>query len=1106
MPWYLSVVLLGALLPPAALAQRGSSSLNGVVRDPSGAVVANTNVTAMNAGTGFSRSTVTNEVGVYSLTDLPPGSYDLSAEAAGFRKAVVQSLRMFVGQTVTVDIAMELGDVRESVSVTSEVPLLQTSSSHVGTVIEGKLLTDIPLNGRNFLQLNLLSPGAIRSKNSNTFDAVAIDPTDQSFSVNGQKGDYNLYLLDGTSIKEYQHGKNSFSPSVDAVQEFQTTTSNYSAAFGAEAGAQVNLVTKSGTNSLHGVVFEFLRNDKLDARNFFAQTQDAPPFKRNQFGGNVGGPIVLPKLYNGRDRTFFFLSAEGFREVKNIPQQGNYPTPAQLAGDLSGLIAAGKSLLDPVSGLPFANAVIPESRMPAPLQPFLKNGIGQGPWIPAPNSSVPGFNFFRDDARRYVGNQVILRIDQKVNDTTFLYGRYALNDGDRSNPNLNPNWNVRDINRGQSATMVLTKSFTPTLLFNISFGYSRFHQGVIQSTAFKNDISNEILGIRGLATIPEAWGAPVWNVSGFSNLGEVHYGPRRWTNDIFEWRPALTWTRGNHTFTFGNDLRLHADNFDEIFRTNGIWSHDGRFSGNSLGDFLLGLPNTVNTSPDGFFPESRFWSINPYFQDDWKVSANLTLNIGLRYEWAGVPLSRNNRTISNLYFGPNQASPQLVVSEGSGPIRYRGVQQTLFDAIPFVTNADVGLPLPLNLNDNNNIAPRFGFAYRIPGLKDTVIRGGYGIFFQRDIVDKWVEASVNPPFVRSANTVQDLANFQDFDWFDPAKGSAASSAQIFANDVNFRNGLMQAWNLTLERTFAGTLVSAAYVGNKANHLPNLIRPNQPVPGTGSTQSRRLWQDWGTLFRAGYDANSTYHSGQLKVQRPFTNGLTFLMGYTWGKAIDDSGGTFVGEADRGGAVQNSRDLKAEKGLAGQDTRHRFVLSYVYELPFGRGKRFLDRSGAANALLGGWQINGITSFQTGSPITVTQSFDGANVAAGQRRPDRVGEWRIDGNRSSGEQVAMYFNTAAFQENRAADPVNGPFRFGNSGRHIVIGPGTANFDFAIYKDFPIKEGVRAQFRTELFNIGNHPIFSNPGTTLGTGQFGKISSTAVDSREIQFALKLYF
>jgi len=340
-----------------------------------------------------------------------------------------------------------------------------------------------------------------RSKNSNTFDAVQINPTATSFNVNGQRGDYNLYLLDGATIKEYQHGSNTFSPSVDGVQEFQTTTINYSAAFGAEAGAQVNLVTRSGSNAFHGGVYEFVRNNKFDANNFFSQTAGAPPFKRNQFGGTLGGPIRIPKIYNGKDRTFFFVSSEFFREVKNIPQQGNYPTPAQFGGDLSGLVPSGARLIDPLSGAPFPNNAIPQNRMPSTLLPFLQTGIGKGPWIPAPNSGVPGFDFFRDDTRRFNDDQLMFRIDHRIGDKNFLYGRYAFNDGLLRNPNLNPNWNLQQGNRGQTAADHYSRTLGPSTLLEVTAGYSRFRQNEAVTTAFQNDITNQILKIKGMATV-----------------------------------------------------------------------------------------------------------------------------------------------------------------------------------------------------------------------------------------------------------------------------------------------------------------------------------------------------------------------------------------------------------------------------------------------------------------------------------------------------------------------------------------------------------------------------------------------------------------------------
>ena len=368
--------------------QIGTTAVSGVVTDPSGAAIVNATVTLVSEEQGYSRNTVTNSAGAYEFPDLHPGSYRITADAAGFKTQVVEGLVLYVGLPVVQNFTFQVGATSEEVTVTAAAPLLRQDSGEVGTVIEGKALTDIPLNGRNFLQLNLLSPGATRSKDGNTFDGVVIDPTAHSFNVNGQHGDYNVYLLDGTTIKEYQHGSNTISPSVEAIQEFNVATSNYSAAFGSEAGAQVNLVTKSGTNQLHGVAYDFLRNNKLDASNFFEPSHVTPPFRRNQFGGTLGGPLEIPHLYHGKDKTFWFVSYQGMRQQLDSPIFGYFPTPTELTGDLSDLAAAsGIPVVDPLTGSPFPGNVIPQDRMPSTLLPFLQTGIGKGPWLPTPNDT-----------------------------------------------------------------------------------------------------------------------------------------------------------------------------------------------------------------------------------------------------------------------------------------------------------------------------------------------------------------------------------------------------------------------------------------------------------------------------------------------------------------------------------------------------------------------------------------------------------------------------------------------------------------------------------------------------------------------------------------------
>ncbi len=1081
--------------------QVATSAINGAVTDSSGAAMATIKVTVTSKGTGASRNVVTNTSGEYEIRDLLPGTYDISVEATGFKRALAQNIDLYVGRTTTQDFRLEVGQIVEQVTVKAEAALLTTTNGQLGTIIAGPSVSQLPLNGRNFMQLNLLSPGAITDKNSDTTADVSLSPSASTFSVNGHFSDYNMYLMDGVSMKEFECGMNIFSPSVEAIQEFQTTTSNYSADFGTEAAAQINLVTKSGTNQIHLTAFEFLRNDKLDARDFF-QVGGVPPFKRNQFGGNIGGPVVLPKLYNGKDKMFFFFNYEGYRQVKTVPETGYYPTAAQLAGNLSGLVPDGQ-LINPYTGQAFSGSAIPSDMIkPATLAPFLQNGIGKGPWIPSPNVNAPGYNYFTNSHLNYFDNQYISRIDKRVSDATNVYGHFAIDKQLRDDPELNPNWGVTESISDYTIAGHVSHVFSPTFVFDVATGLSHFEESVVQSTAFKNDITNKILGIQGDATVPASWGAPVWGVSGYSNLGEVHYGPREWYLNTFDLRPTFTLTRANHTLKWGMDVSRNNMNFPEIFRTNGIYSFDGQFTGNALGDFLLGIPHTLNGSPNPFAQDTYNSDLEPYFQDDWKVTRNLTLNLGLRYTWIGIPLSDNHRSISNVYFPSNFGTPTVVIADGASAINFRGVQQTLSTIVPFVRASSVGLPPQLVFNDNKDFSPRFGFAYRLPS--NSVVRGGFGIFYAQDIYDKWIEAGVDPPFVASTNVVVDSTNFQSFDPLNPYANASSAAAQIFGNNINHKLGRSEEWNLTLEKTWHDTLYSVAYVGNASMHLPDLEDPNQAVPGPGSIDSRRRWPTVGTLYMGEENGIANYNGLQLHAQHNFEHGLTFLTSYTWSKTLDNSSGTFVGEGQRSGTEMDYLNKTSMYGLADQHVSQRFVVSYVYELPVGRGKRYLSTGGAESWVLGGWQVNGITSAATGTPINVSQSFNIANTDIGTQRPDAIGSPNgISHSRARGQQVAEFFNTNAF---RQADLTNGTYRYGNSGRNTVIGPGTFVTDFGLYRNFKIRERGQLQFRVECYNIFNRPIFGQPGTTFGTPQFGVLTSTAIDPREIQLALRLTF
>ena len=1092
------------LVPPPAQAQVDVCAIKGVVIDPSGAVLQNALVTAIAPLRGFTRTVQSGADGSYVIPNLQSGAYTVSAEAAGFKKVIASGVTLYVGQTVTQNLRLEIGDTKESIQVSAAAPLLNLTDNQIGTVITNDQITELPLNGRNFLQLNLLSPGVIHNKTSNTFEAVEINPTATSFSVNGQKSDYNNYLVDGVVMKENEIGTNTFSPSVEAIGEFQTSTSNYSAAMGSEAGAQVNLTLKPGTNQVHGAVWEFLRNDALDARNFF-QVGAIPPYRQNQFGVNLGGPVRIPKLYNGKDRTFFMFNYEGFRMSKFTQFSGRVPTPAQLAGDLSALATSSKPVIDPWTGQPFPGNKIPQDRIrPAGLLGFLQTGIGNGPWVPVPNlTGDPSRNYIRNDPTRFTGNQIVARIDHRLSDKTFIYGHLAVNRETLHSPQLNPNWWLDRQKPADSVGLHATHIFTPNMLLDVAAGYSFYQYNYAKNTDYSNDITNKILKIQGNATVPGSYGAPSWGITGFANLGEATWGPRLWEDPTFSVRPAFTWVRGRHEMKWGLDFEYRKMDFQEIFQTDGNYSFTGLFSNYGLSDFLLDLPAGISHSPDPFAPDFRQKMIAPYFQDDWKVTSNLTLNFGLRYERTGVPLSANHRSVSSLYFPSSGASPKLVIADDAGPINFRGVQATLFDGVPFVRASSVGMPEALSYADNRDFAPRFGFAYRVPHMSDTVVRGGYGIFYQNDINDNWTGSAINAPFVRTASTTLDSTNFLSFDPYNPYVQQTANAAGEWWQTLHHQQSMIQAWNMAVEKSVKTTLFSVAYVGNMGHHLKNLENPNQAVPGPGAIAGRRRWTEWGALTGPGEAGSANYHSLQAKVQVNFSRGLSLLGSYTYSKCIDDTGGAGVGEGERGGITQDFTNRAAERGLCAQDIRQRFVTSYVYELPFGKDKRFLNYGGATNWLLGGWQLNGITTVSSGSPSTITQYFNGANTDSGTMRPDRIGDPNdLSHSRSRGEQVAEWFDIAAFQQ---VDQTNGgAYRFGNSGRDIMIGPGDYIWDMAVLKTFPIRESARVEFRAEAFNLMNRPTFARPVTALGDPNFGRILSTSHDGRDLQFALKL--
>lgn len=1059
------------------------SAIVGTVSDSTGAVLVDVAVTATNVDTGETRSVRSSGVGQYAIPALRAGDYRVVAEKPGFQRSVVDKVALEVQLVRTVDLVLSPGAVSDQVNVTAEATALQESESSVSTLFETRVVNEIPLNGRNFLQLQLLSPGVTMAREG-TFSVVQIAAQNTSigggnFSVNGMRDVYNDYLLDGVSFKDWIHGTNGMNPSVDAVQEFRLQTSGYSAEFGANAGGLVNMISRSGANQLHGTLYEFLRNDKFDANNFFSNRagENKPPLRRNQFGGTAGGPIF-------RDKTFFFGSYEGFREQRTTTQFTSFPTAAMRKGDFSELLTLADPVVisDPATRTPYTGNVIPQSRILSVMAAYLDT------YIPLPNRPGLANNHVVPGTRRNTTNQFLGRLDHMVSGTLALSGRYVHNGINDNPPSSNPNFTSTQNNRNQNLSIHLTDTLSPGSIAEFRFGYNSFNQFVDQNRAGTSpNIAADVLRISGVAVDPAASNAPAIITVGFGNLGGAPSSPRSWFSKRFEYHGAVSLVRGKHIFRAGMTLVRHHETFREIIIPNGLYVFDGVFTGYSMADMLIGIPSAFLLSPELFDPQFRQWEAMPWVQDDWRITSRLTLNLGLRYERRPWPVSDNN-TISNILLPAGGGEASVVLSGACKPdLPVRRCESSLPTSMAASRST-------LGRTDGNNFAPRIGFAYRLGNSARTVLRGSYGVFYQPEPFNQFVFLGINPPFISFYNRFNNLSNFQTWNWFDPTAGLPAGGIQFTYIPQNARAPYLQAWNLGIQRNLgAGVVLDLTYVGNKDTKLWARTWPNQPRPGPGDIDPRRPYTNVSTVAGNEPVGNANYHGLQIRGERRFSNGLSVLSGYTWSKAITDSQaaetGAFVPD------LQDSRNRRANRGLWSADTRHRFTLSSLFELPFGRGKPFLSQMrGAAGKAVSGWQIGGILTLQSGQPLTVTLPFDNPNVGEGAKLPNLL----RDPNQGP-RTVERFFDTDAF-----AAPAQ--YTFGNEGIGAVTGPGLRNFDLSIVKNTAITERINLQFRSEFFNAANHAILGNPVTDFGTPLFGQIQSTRLDNRELQFALRLMF
>jgi hypothetical protein len=1088
-------------------AQSTTGSILGTVTDASGAVVPGATIAVTNMDTNISTSLQTNGAGSYVATLLPIGRYSVTVEAKGFKKDVSSDIQVNVQDRVRLDFTLQVGSIIDTVEVQSAAPLLQTDSSNLGQVVESKRIDDLPLNGRFFSRLAVLTAGTVPTPTG------ARDEATGGFSANGVRPYQNTYILDGmdnNSLSEDLVSQASYvvGPPPDAIAEFRVQTNSMSAEFGRSGGAVLNVNIKAGTNDFHGTVYEFLRNSAMDAKNYYdSPDSPIPPFKQNQFGFSVGGPVI-------KNKTFFFADYQGTRIRTSQTSLASVPAVGWRSGDFSGY----QTIFDPATTAinqdgsatrqPFANNQIPSSRFdPAAAQ--LIN------LFPEPNvagsvaSSGVSNNYLSNPGSPDNTDQYDIRIDHRVSDKDSIFGRFSFSDqtltpqGPIPPPLDGASFSSGDfLNNARSLALAETHIFTPTVVNELRLGYNRNRSQRLQFDS-SEDLSAKY-GIPGIPFSTNNGGLPQFDIEDLTAFGSSEYQPTVEIQNVYQIIDSLSWVKGRHTIKFGTELKPKVD-FSILqppvprgaFNFNGNATRDpNNLSNTGLGtaDFLLGaISDSAQISSfinDQFEQPGYFF----YVQDDFRVSKKLTINMGLRYEFVTHVTERYN-ALANF----NIATGMLDIVKG----RNDALPPSFYPEIPVNRNA----PRQLVPNQKDEFAPRFGFAYSL--LPKTVVRGGYGIFYSSYEAGPLSipNPGNNPPFFEQSNynsssiTARNPIVNQLSQGFPADALTDPSAPGLFSLDPNFRNPYVQQWNFSVQQDLGwNSVLDVSYAGSKGTRLYEFRNINEPTPSTdpnSDVNARRPYPFIQTDLSLWCScSSSTYHSLQAKVEKRFSTGLSFLAAYTFSKAIDEQSNASLG-FNNGGGFRDTRYPSEEKGLADFDVRDRFVLSATYELPVGKGKRFGSAMNAAgNTILGGWELQTVTAVQTGTPRTVIANI-GVSNSDGENRPDVVpGVSWIPQNQGPNNWI----NPNAFQT-----AVSGTF--GDTGRNTIETAGLTNVDLSLFKDFLIREKLKLQFRSEFFNLANHPNFrgTSLNTTWGQASFGQYSA-AQPSRQIQLALKVIF